>query len=137
MKKGEESDDDRELLARLQSPTPRLDLPTDASAARARLLQLLRHDQLKKQIYLGRAFRGFKEGDIGFMPSFKYDKGSDRLDSSGKYRPPAWTDRILFASNQPAFADKFHVLEYSCFDCRHSDHRPVFARLSIDLDKTN
>ena len=35
-------------------------------------------------------------GKIGFLPTFKYDKGSDRFDTSGKNRPPAWTDRVMF-----------------------------------------
>jgi hypothetical protein len=57
---------------------------------------LLEYDQLTRERMLGRAFRGFIEGRVAFMPTFKYDKGSDRFDSSGKHRPPAWTDRVLY-----------------------------------------
>lgn len=57
---------------------------------------LLEYDQLTRERMLGRAFSGFREGRISFLPTFKYDKGSDKFDSSGKNRAPAWTDRVLY-----------------------------------------
>ena len=32
-----------------------------------------------------------------FPPTYKFDAGSDRYDTSRKKRSPAWTDRVLFA----------------------------------------
>jgi hypothetical protein len=60
----------------------------------------LDYDQLLRERTLGNAFAGFREGSISFMPTFKYDTGSDRFDSSSKERPPAWTDRVLYSIHE-------------------------------------
>ena len=88
--------------------------------------KLLRRDQLLQTIASGRAFPDFGEGQITFLPTFKFDKGTSNYDTSHKQRVPAWTDRILFRS------DKVNVLEYqSAVDAKHSDHRPVFGSYQI------
>ncbi|KAL3804964.1 hypothetical protein ACHAWO_012537, partial [Cyclotella atomus] len=51
-----------------------------------------------------------------------FDKGTSDYDTSYKQRIPAWTDRILFKSNN------IKVLKYdSVPNAMHSDHRPVFG----------
>jgi hypothetical protein len=88
--------------------------------------KLLRRDQLLQTIASGRAFSQFSEGKITFLPTFKFDKGTQNYDTSHKQRVPAWTDRILFRSN------KVKVLEYqSVPDALHSDHRPVFGTFQV------
>ncbi|KAG0126333.1 Endonuclease/exonuclease/phosphatase, partial [Tuber indicum] len=58
---------------------------------------LLNHDQLYKQQKDAKAFVGFREGKIRFLPSYKYDIGTvGRWDSSVKARAPSWCDRILW-----------------------------------------
>ena len=84
---------------------------------------LLRHDQLLASMAERRAFTGLLEGKIAFLPTFKFDKGSEEYDTSHKQRVPAWTDRIVF---KPAGT---RILEYASVpEALHSDHRPVFAR---------
>ncbi|RPB05596.1 DNase I-like protein [Choiromyces venosus 120613-1] len=58
---------------------------------------LLNHDQLYKQQKDAKAFVGFREGKIKFLPSYKYDIGTiGRWDSNVKARTPSWCDRILW-----------------------------------------
>lgn len=58
---------------------------------------LLQYDQLRKQQRESKAFVGFKEGKIGFVPSYKYDVGTVGVwDSSEKARIPSWCDRVLW-----------------------------------------
>ena len=87
---------------------------------------LLRRDQLLQAMASGRAFSNFYEGQVTFLPTFKFDKGTSNYDTSHKQRVPAWTDRIVFRSN------KVSVLEYnSAAEARHSDHRPVFGTFKL------
>jgi len=93
------------------------------------LENLLLHDQLIHSMTDGRAFPGFAEGKIAFMPTFKFDKDSDCYDTSHKQRIPAWTDRILFKPY-----DGIRVLDYqSVPGAQHSDHRPVFGSYRISM----
>lgn len=62
--------------------------------------QLLDYDQLRKEMCCNRVFKGFCEGAIEFLPTFKYDKRSNNYDSSPKQRAPAWTDRILYFNDK-------------------------------------
>jgi len=88
--------------------------------------KLLRRDQLLQTIASGRAFPQFSEGKITFLPTFKFDKGTQNYDTSHKQRVPAWTDRILFRSS------KVNVLEYQSVPAAtHSDHRPVFGTYQL------
>jgi len=120
--------------------------PKDSQKIENELRDILIGDQLREQMLLGRVFSGFTEPDITFIPSFKYDKGADKFDSSPKYRSPAWTDRILYSTykHQNSESNKarvkpfnpvcLNVYEYSCLDSRHSDHRPVYAKFQMTLN---
>ncbi|KAG4066227.1 hypothetical protein HA402_000451 [Bradysia odoriphaga] len=52
-------------------------------------------DQLKSVLSNGAAFKDFKEANITFPPTYKYDPGTQQFDTSSKQRAPAYTDRIL------------------------------------------
>ena len=84
--------------------------------------KLLERDQLlvSRRRNPGFRVRAFDEFPIAFAPTYKYDVGSDRYDTSEKRRAPAWCDRILYRG-----AGNIKQLEYRRHELRISDHRPV------------
>lgn len=96
---------------------------------------LLANDQLQREMKAGNVFAHFREGQLHFRPTYKFDKRSDTYDSSAKQRIPSWTDRVLFLSN-----DKLHDVELLSYrsqtDFRTSDHRPVCAVFQANFRPT-
>ena len=90
--------------------------------------ELMKCDQLKKQIEEKKAFDGFKENEIGFQPTFKFVIGKER--EYDTKRIPAYCDRILWKMGSDAGlrteGRKIECLEYESFidECM-SDHKPV------------
>lgn len=86
------------------------------------------NDQLTKQRLRKSAFADFEEGPLSFLPTYKYDNGTDDFDSSEKHRAPAWTDRILSKGKG------IHQRSYrSIQQLRSSDHKPVCAMYAVDV----
>ncbi|KAL4890351.1 Endonuclease/exonuclease/phosphatase [Aspergillus ambiguus] len=79
-----------------------LDPHTDPASLQTTLSSLLPHDQLRLQQEKHKAFHeGWREGDISFLPTYKYDVGSvAKFDSSEKQRGPSWCDRILYRTRR-------------------------------------
>lgn len=75
-----------------------LDPQSDPASLHTTIQSLLPHDQLRKQQKARKAFHdGWREGEIDFLPTYKYDVGSvGMFDSGEKKRGPSWCDRILF-----------------------------------------
>ncbi|KAJ2725084.1 hypothetical protein GGI07_001552 [Coemansia sp. Benny D115] len=83
------------------------------------------------------ALRAFREMPLSFPPTYKYDPGTDRYDTSEKRRTPAWCDRVLYRSSTRTEAQGdphgrvtprlYQRLE----ECRYSDHRPVSASFDV------
>ncbi|ELR01774.1 hypothetical protein GMDG_00874 [Pseudogymnoascus destructans 20631-21] len=85
------------------------------------LSSLYDNDQLNIQMIAGLAFPHYSESMITFMPTYKFDVGTNVYDTSEKARIPAWTDRILRKGGN------IRQTAYHSADLRYSDHRPVFA----------
>ena len=79
-----------------------IDPKDDPASLQTTLQSLLPHDQLRLQQKKRKAFHdGWREGDIDFLPTYKYDVGSvGMFDSGEKKRSPSWCDRILFRTRQ-------------------------------------
>lgn len=93
---------DAEMPASESSAEPALDPTSDPASLHTTLQSLLAHDQLRTQQRLKKAFHeGWREGDITFLPTYKYDVGSvGMFDSGEKKRSPSWCDRILFRTRR-------------------------------------
>ena len=89
---------DAERPASDSTAQPELDPKNDPASLHTTIQSLLAHDQLYAQQRLGKAFHeGWREGDITFLPTYKYDVGSvGMFDSGEKKRSPSWCDRILY-----------------------------------------
>ncbi|CAI4212853.1 unnamed protein product [Parascedosporium putredinis] len=74
----------------------------DPASLQATIDSLLPHDQLGRLIRQKKVFHdGWREADITFLPSYKYDVGTIGLfDSSEKKRAPSWCDRILYRTRR-------------------------------------
>jgi phosphatidylinositol-bisphosphatase len=108
------------------------------------LASLIEYDQLTIEREGGRTFHVFDEGQIDFLPTYKYDVGTNRYDTSEKRRAPAWTDRVLWrkarAHLEPHAKEGHHsdiqLTSYaSCMDMMMSDHKPVNAIMRLKARK--
>lgn len=90
---------------------------------------LYANDQLNLQMVAGRTFPYYSEARITFLPTYKYDLGSDTYDSSEKARIPAWCDRVLRKG------DNLRQINYTTAPLRFSDHRPVFATFQCTVSR--
>ncbi|KAK9106592.1 hypothetical protein Syun_022603 [Stephania yunnanensis] len=95
---------------------------------------LLDNDQLRVELKVGHVFEGWHEGAIGFAPTYKYYPNSDvyygciQTKKGEKRRAPAWCDRILW------YGKGLKQKTYDRGEVRLSDHRPVQAVFSVDVE---
>jgi phosphatidylinositol-bisphosphatase len=91
---------------------------------------LMEYDQLTVEKFAGRVFWGFKEGQIHFAPTYKYDPGTLTFDTSEKERTPSYTDRILYKGKK---RDKVKQVDYDSYELLSSDHLPVGSLFQCDV----
>lgn len=106
----------------------------DPASLQATIESLLPHDELRQQQRLGKAFHdGWREGDIEFLPTYKYDVGTVAIfDSSEKRRCPSWCDRILWRTRRDRLAYYEKVKEAE--EARKKDEEMKRQGLDKDAD---
>ncbi|XP_066116222.1 phosphatidylinositol 4,5-bisphosphate 5-phosphatase A isoform X2 [Saccopteryx bilineata] len=106
------------------------------------LHQLWEKDQLNMAKNTWPILKGFQEGPLNFAPTFKFDVGTNKYDTSAKKRKPAWTDRILWKVKVPSggrnpSGQESHRLQVTQHSYRShmeytvSDHKPVAAQFIL------
>lgn len=101
------------------------------SNSQENLCSILHYDELTRKLQEGSVFKGFKEAEICFPPTYKFDVGCDVYDSSSKKRTPSYTDRIIYKNRHK---DDILVVKYgSCSSIKTSDHRPVYCFCQVKI----
>ncbi|XP_031483717.1 type I inositol polyphosphate 5-phosphatase 2-like isoform X2 [Nymphaea colorata] len=95
--------------------------------------ELIKNDQLYREMGTGCIFDGWKEGRIYFAPTYKYKFNSDKYSGEAtkegeKHRSPAWCDRILW------FGKGIRQISYTTAELKLSDHRPVSSMFLLEVD---
>jgi endonuclease/exonuclease/phosphatase family metal-dependent hydrolase len=96
--------------------------------------ELYLNDQLHSQLtkVSNHPLSTFTELPLNFPPTYKYDRGTDVLDTSEKQRIPAYCDRILLRTSSP----DARLQNYSSHPLmRISDHRPISVTLTLPTKK--
>ncbi|XP_071180482.1 inositol polyphosphate 5-phosphatase K-like [Mytilus edulis] len=98
---------------------------------------LMEYDQLLKCMEEDLIFVDFLEGQITFPPTYKFDPGTDKYDTSAKKRLPAYCDRILWHVHEDSFENielDVKQLSYeSHMSYKLSDHKPVSSLFEIQI----
>lgn len=104
-------------------------------------LDQLRLEQIKGEVSPSKLFC-FMEMPLEFLPSYKYEPGTDNYDG-GKGRAPAWCDRILWFTHErrlPKITDpeprSIFTPDYYGMHMqpRISDHKAVSAGMTVSVD---
>jgi phosphatidylinositol-bisphosphatase len=94
--------------------------------------KLRRNDQLNIERAEGRCFEGWEEGALNFLPTYKYQPGTDLYEQrpEKKLRAPAWCDRVLWKAQEPSH---LKLLNYMRSELNVSDHKPVMANFAVTI----
>ena len=87
--------------------------------------ELIKCDQLRYQMEKNHVFYGFKEGEINFCPTYRWERNKNTV-SNKREQPPSYCDRILYKS-LPQTYDLWQECYLSSHRCFGSDHRPVWS----------
>ena len=95
--------------------------------------ELCQHDELYQHGMKSPLLKTCQEGQLLFDPTYKYDIGTDKYDTSANLRCPAWTDRILFTQSNPIMT----LVKYGRAEHTLSDHKPIYAMFKAKIRKVN
>ncbi|ORX75901.1 DNase I-like protein [Anaeromyces robustus] len=118
---------------------------------KGKIEDLLEFDQLMIEKEKKQVFTDFYESKIHFIPTYKYDIGTNIFDTSEKKRAPAFCDRILWYKSPKALKpseislnkiskeDEWIIPKnYNSYrNLTISDHKPVFSEFEILVRKVN
>jgi endonuclease/exonuclease/phosphatase family metal-dependent hydrolase len=93
---------------------------------------LTTNDQLVEEIAGRRAFVGFKEPELNFLPTYRFDVGTLVYDTSEKKRTPSYTDRVLYQFDSEC-AEMRPIQYTSAQSTMISDHKPVLAIFDVTV----
>mmetsp|Transcript_48677 Transcript_48677/g.126326 ORF Transcript_48677/g.126326 Transcript_48677/m.126326 type:complete len:616 (-) Transcript_48677:315-2162(-) len=111
----------------------RVDLPQDQCIQmieRGDLSEVLSYDQLHSEMKAGRVFRGFKEAEIEFAPTYRKEKGSPAY-SREKNRTPSWCDRVVWKTLPGLSVTP--LMYTSAAEIMTSDHIPVMFEAEVEV----
>lgn len=83
--------------------------PNQQTEAEEILTYLISQDQLTQAKYASEVLDGYKEGNITFLPTYKYDPNTDVYDTSKKQRTPSW-----YTNMTKTLLNKYLGLTESC-----------------------
>lgn len=93
---------------------------------------LYESDQLRKEMAAGRTFKGWKEEQPLFKPTYRYTKNTDQYNDA-KGRIPAWCDRILWKLGDPVNLP-LRITTFNDVDAlKTSDHKPIYATFTLGV----
>ena len=107
--------------------------------------QLLKDDQLTREMRQSRSFHGLTEAPIGFPPTYKYTSAAQKAASRGEdpsewswtsTRWPSWCDRVLYLDTPPGMGEDARVkpLQYDSLPLfPTSDHRAVALSVAVPI----
>ena len=105
-------------------------------------LDQLRKEQIKGEDSPSKLFC-FMEMPLTFLPSYKYEPGTDSYNDGGKGRAPAWCDRVLWFTHERRLPKITDPEPWSIFvpnyygmhmQPRISDHKAVSAGMTVSVD---
>ncbi|KAF9663615.1 hypothetical protein SADUNF_Sadunf17G0069800 [Salix dunnii] len=102
-------------------------------------------DQLRKELEDGGVFKGWREGNIEFAPTYKYSSSNCNRYTAGlpgrsgeKQRTPAWCDRILCRGHEGyQFEKGFSYRNLSAYAFRENGDNRLLRRAQIYLAITD
>jgi len=94
--------------------------------------ELLKYDELWAN-YKKEEEVEIKEAQITFIPTYKYNPGTNEFDTSKKKRVPAWCDRIIWKNSEGIVCTAYN----SCMNISSSDHKPLYGIYKVTITEVN